>query len=67
MCVWPGLKLGVGPAFYAGVGAAACHLAWQISSVQLDSRSDCMAKFVSNQWLGAVVAAGIVADRALGC
>ena len=59
------MELGCGPAYYAGVGAAACHLAWQISSVDLDSRSDCMAKFVSNQWLGAAVAGGAVADRLL--
>ena len=60
-----GTELGCGPAYYAGVAAAAAHMAWQIHAVDLDDRADCMAKFVSNKWLGALVFSGAVADRLL--
>ena len=32
--------------FYVGVAAAAGHLAWQVSSVNTQSRVDCNAKYV---------------------
>ncbi|CAL8462975.1 g2509 [Coccomyxa elongata] len=51
--------------YYASLAAASGHLAWQISSVQLNSREDCMAKFVSNKWFGAILFSGIVADKLL--
>ena len=38
-------------------------MAWQIWTVDLDSRADCMAKFVSNKWLGGLLFSGIVADK----
>jgi hypothetical protein len=60
-----GHAAGCGLPFYAGVAAAGGHLAWQLASVDLDSRSDCWAKFASNTWYGALVFAGIVADRLL--
>jgi 4-hydroxybenzoate polyprenyltransferase len=43
-----------------GVLGATSHLAWQIKDVNLDSREDCMVKFVSNKWVGAILLAGIV-------
>ncbi len=49
--------------FYVSVAAVAGHLAWQIRAVDLDSREDCMAKFVSNRDLGAVLFSGIVLDK----
>lgn len=49
----------------AGVAAAAGHLAWQLQTVDLRNGPDCMAKFVSNKWLGGLVFAGCVAGRAL--
>ncbi|KAL4433055.1 hypothetical protein ABPG77_006482 [Micractinium sp. CCAP 211/92] len=52
-----------GPAYYAGVAAAGAHLAWQIGSVDLDDSADCAAKFRSNAWYGALLFAGILADR----
>ena len=44
-----GCVTGCGAPFYAGLGAAAAHLAWQIRTVDLDSRPDCLAKFQSNK------------------
>lgn len=49
--------------FYMSVACAAGHLAWQIRAVDLDSREDCMAKFVSNRDFGAVLFSGIVLDK----
>ena len=60
-----GAAAGAGAPFYAGAAAASAHLAWQVSTVDLDDPADCHAKFVSNTWYGAAVFAGIVADRAL--
>ena len=54
-----------GAPYYAGAAAAACHYAWQLSTVDLDSRTECLAKFVSNKWFGAVVFGGIVVDKLL--
>jgi 4-hydroxybenzoate polyprenyltransferase len=58
-----GHAAGCGPAYHAGVAAAAAHMAWQVGSVDLDDPADCQAKFVSNAWLGALVWGGILADR----
>ena len=41
---------------------AAIHLAWQIRTVDLNSRSDCWSKFRSNVGLGAVLWAGLLLD-----
>eukprot|EP00002_Diphylleia_rotans_P041042 TRINITY_DN9884_c0_g1_i1.p1 TRINITY_DN9884_c0_g1~~TRINITY_DN9884_c0_g1_i1.p1 ORF type:complete len:381 (+),score=75.34 TRINITY_DN9884_c0_g1_i1:75-1217(+) len=49
--------------YYASLAAAASHLAWQIQSVDLNNRQDCMAKFVSNRDFGAIVFAGILAAK----
>ena len=54
-----------GVPFYASLVAAGAHLAWQIRAVDLDDRQDCMDKFVSNKWFGAVLFTGIVADKLL--
>ena len=54
---------GAGAPYYAAVAAAACHYAWQLSTVDLDSRQECLAKFVSNKWFGGIVFSGIVLDK----
>lgn len=51
--------------YYLGVAAAAAHLSWQLSTVDLNDRADCGAKFRSNNWVGAAIFAGIVLDRLL--
>ena len=60
-----GYAAGTGVAYYIGCGAAAGHYAWQLYTVNLDSREDCMATFVSNKWFGAIVFSGIVLDKLL--
>lgn len=60
-----GQAAGCGLLYFAGVAAGAAHQAWQIKTVDLQDGPDCMSKFVSNKWYGALVYAGIVADRLL--
>jgi len=59
-----GHAMGAGPLFYtiSCLGGAA-HLAWQVITVNLDSRPDCWAKFVSNGYVtGPIIWAGMAAD-----
>ncbi|KAM3245566.1 hypothetical protein ACQJBY_056725 [Aegilops geniculata] len=49
--------------YYPLLTAAAAHLAWQISTVDLSDRADCNRKFVSNKWFGALVSSGILLGR----
>lgn len=44
---------------------AAGHLAWQISSVDLDDPKDCLAKFKSNRNLGLLLFVGIMLGKLL--
>eukprot|EP00026_Physarum_polycephalum_P009220 Phypoly_transcript_09334.p1 GENE.Phypoly_transcript_09334~~Phypoly_transcript_09334.p1 ORF type:complete len:174 (+),score=20.27 Phypoly_transcript_09334:892-1413(+) len=46
--------------YYIAIGAAACHLVWQISTVKFENNTDCMRKFVSNKWFGAIIFVGIL-------
>lgn len=50
------------PFFSVGLAAASAHLAWQIGTVNLESRQDCWAKFCSNTTFGWIVFGGLVAD-----
>uniref|UniRef100_A0A7E4V4Z0 4-hydroxybenzoate polyprenyltransferase, mitochondrial n=1 Tax=Panagrellus redivivus TaxID=6233 RepID=A0A7E4V4Z0_PANRE len=46
--------------FYAAVSATAAQLTWQIATVNTNSRADCWTKFNSNQWVGALILAGLI-------
>jgi 4-hydroxybenzoate polyprenyltransferase len=43
----------------------ACHLAWQITAVDLDDPADCLAKFHANRWIGWILLIGIVCGQLL--
>lgn len=60
-----GAYVGLDWPFYAGVATAASHLVWQISTVDLNDRDDCAAKFKSNSTYGALVFASIIAGKTL--
>lgn len=60
-----GAAADLGWPFFASLGLASLHLARQIHDVDLDSPSDCMAKFVSNGWYGGIIFAAILGDRLL--
>lgn len=50
------------PFFTTSLIMAAFHLAWQIKTVDLNSRQDCWSKFRSNIALGAILWAGLLLD-----
>jgi len=56
---------GMGVPYAVGVAGAAVHMAWQIKTVNLDDVQDCMRKFASNKWVGAIIFSGIVIDKLL--
>jgi len=58
-----GALAGLAWPFYLGLAAAAAQLAWQAGKVDIDNPADCLAKFTSNNWLGAIIFAAIVAGR----
>ena len=58
-----GALAGLAWPFYLGLAAAAAQLAWQAGKVDIDNPADCRAKFTSNNWLGAIIFAAIVAGR----
>ena len=53
------------PAYGAGVAGGAAHLAWQLRTVDFDSRADCLRKFQSNHHFGAIIFAALAAGRLL--
>ena len=53
------------PAYGAGLAGGAAHLAWQLRTVDFDSRADCLRKFQSNHHFGALIFAALVAGRLL--
>lgn len=60
-----GYAAGCGASYYLGVAAAVTQLGWQAATVDFDHAEDCGNKFKSNFWYGALVFAGITADRVL--
>nr|XP_034577474.1 4-hydroxybenzoate polyprenyltransferase, mitochondrial-like [Setaria viridis] len=51
--------------YYPFLIASAAQLAWQITAVNLSSRSDCNKMFVSNKWFGALIFGGILSGVVL--
>ena len=51
------------PALGAGLACGAAHLAWQLRTVDLHSRADCLRKFQANHHFGALVFAAIVVGK----
>lgn len=50
------------PFFSIALFFGMCHLSWQISTVNLNSRTDCWSKFRSNTVLGAIIWFGLFLD-----
>jgi 4-hydroxybenzoate polyprenyltransferase len=51
--------------FFFALAATSCHLGWQISTLQINSRQDCWKKFNSNQWIGILILSGLFAGTLL--
>jgi 4-hydroxybenzoate polyprenyltransferase len=55
-----GRAAGLGAAFWTGLALTTLQLGWQAVRVDIDDRSDCLAKFRSNRLVGWLLLAGIV-------
>lgn len=60
-----GWRVGLGWAFYPGLGFAAAHLVWQTASADFDDPKNCLARFKSNRDFGLIVLAAIVAGQVM--
>ena len=57
---------GMGWWYYGvGVGGVVAHLGWQLWRLDVRDRAMCWRLFVSNRWLGWILLAAIVMDRAM--
>ena len=57
---------GYGPAYYAGLLVACAIAIYHYGLIRGRTREGCFKAFLHNNWLGAAVFAGIVADHAMG-
>ncbi|WVQ73751.1 4-hydroxybenzoate polyprenyl transferase [Cryptococcus sp. DSM 104548] len=63
LLAFTGHMAGLGPLYFLiSCGGAAAHLAWQVLTVNFDSRPDCWKKFSSNGYLGGLIWLGVAAD-----
>ncbi len=63
---WAGHKLAYGALYYAGLAVAAAIAGYHYLLIRGRDRMQCFKAFLHNNWLGAAVFAGIVADRNIG-
>lgn len=60
-----GIMAHAGTAFLLGMLAAGAHLAWQVTTLDIDDPENCLERFRSNRDFGALVLAAILIDMAL--
>ena len=60
-----GLAAGAGLVFLAGMGLAGAHLAWQVTTLDIDDAQNCLARFRSNRDFGLLIFVAIALDMAL--
>jgi 4-hydroxybenzoate polyprenyltransferase len=63
---WVGLLEGLGPAYFSGLAVAAALAAYHYSLIRSRTREGCFRAFNHNNWLGAAVFGGVLADAWLG-
>ncbi|HEX7438814.1 MAG TPA: UbiA family prenyltransferase [Caldimonas sp.] len=63
IAIWAviGARLGLGPAYFAGLGAAALIACWHYTLIRERSREGCFHAFRVNHWVGFAVFAGVAA------
>jgi len=61
--IFAGYNAHMGWPFYISMIPAFGQLLWQIYSVDLSNGADCIAKFLTNKWFGAIVMAGMLLGR----
>ena len=59
---WVGRLEAMGPAYYAGLGLAAAIAGYHWTLIRHRSREGCFRAFNHNNWFGAAVFAGVLAD-----
>ncbi len=59
---WLGVRLGLGLPYHAGLAAAAAIAGYHYTLIRERTREGCFAAFRHNNWFGAAVFAGIVAE-----
>jgi 4-hydroxybenzoate polyprenyltransferase len=59
---WVGMHLHRGPYYFAGLIAALGIMAYHYTLIQGRERDKCFKAFLHNNWIGAAIFAGIVAD-----
>ncbi|WP_313249620.1 4-hydroxybenzoate octaprenyltransferase [Stenotrophomonas acidaminiphila] len=60
-----GQRAGLGMAYWAGLGVAVALVAWEFWICRTRERQACFRAFLHNNWVGAVLFAGIVASQYL--
>lgn len=65
LLAWVGVRLGFGGAYYAGLVVAAGIAGYHYTLIRSRERMKCFKAFLHNNWFGAAVFAGIVADYLL--
>ncbi len=58
-----GALAGLSWPYYGALAVVAVHFGWQAATLRPDTAADCLAKFDSNKWLGAIILAAIVLGR----
>jgi 4-hydroxybenzoate polyprenyltransferase len=61
--VWSGHSVGLTYPFYLGMAASSAHLAWQITTLNIQDKHNLWTRFHSNQYLGLLVTMSIVAGH----
>ena len=59
---WVGLLERLGPAYFWGLAVAAAHAAYHFTLIRSRTREGCFRAFNHNNWLGAAVFGGVLAD-----
>jgi 4-hydroxybenzoate polyprenyltransferase len=60
--VYIGGQIHRGLFWYLGLAGAAIHMGWQYRLLRTHDRAKCFAAFLANNWVGAMVFAGVVLD-----
>ncbi len=67
-CAWvlaaiAGLLAGGGGVFLLGIFLAGINLTWQVTTLNVHDRTNCLAKFRSNLWYGSILLVAFIADN----
>ncbi|HYG06649.1 MAG TPA: 4-hydroxybenzoate octaprenyltransferase [Stenotrophomonas sp.] len=60
-----GTRMGLGPAYWAGLGIAVAFVVYEFVIARHRERGPCFRAFLHNNWVGAAVFSGIAADLVL--